>query len=109
MKNFQSIFNDKNKNLIPVIIQDNQTKEVLMLGYMNDRAMKKTLQTGNVWFWSRSRKRLWMKGETSGNILVVQNIFLDCDADTLLILVKLVGSASCHTGERSCFFTTYEA
>lgn len=96
---------DKTNSLIPAIIQDNKTKEVYMLGYMNKDALEKTQETGIVYFWSRSRNRLWMKGEISGNILQVQKIVLDCDKDTLLILVALVGKSVCHTGKKTCFNT----
>lgn len=91
------------KGLIPAIVQDYRTGEVLMLAYMNKESMKKTLETGRTWFWSRSRQQYWCKGETSGNVQYVKEIKYDCDADTLLILVEQVGVA-CHTGERSCFY-----
>ena len=103
-----SLTYDKNTGLIPVVIQENETNSVLMLGYMNTIAFQKTLSTGYVYFWSRSRKRLWKKGETSGNYLKVIRIFQDCDADTLLIFVRLRGSVACHTGNRSCFFKEME-
>ena len=89
--------------LIPAIIQDWRTKEVLMLAYMNKESLKITLKEGRTCFYSRSRKVLWRKGETSGNIQKVKKIYYDCDRDTLLIEVEQVGVA-CHTGERSCFF-----
>lgn len=95
----------KNK-LTPAIIQEDSSSEVLMLGYMNDAALVKTKETGWVHFWSRSRNTLWKKGETSGNMLKVQNICTDCDNDTLLIKVTLIGTHVCHTKNRSCFFTT---
>lgn len=91
------------KGLIPAIVQDADTKEVLMLAYMNEDSLKKTLGTGETWFWSRSRKELWHKGETSGHIQKVKSINYDCDGDTLLIGVEQKGVA-CHTGARSCFF-----
>ncbi len=91
------------KGLIPAIIQDSKTGEVLMLGYMNREALKKTIEEGKVYFYSRSRRKLWMKGETSKNYLFVTKIFTDCDRDTLLILVNPEGNV-CHTGNRSCFF-----
>jgi len=94
---------EKIRGLIPAIIQDGETNEVYMLGYMNEEALEKTRKTGVVYFWSRSKKRLWMKGETSGNTLQVKKILLDCDGDTLLILVKLIGKNVCHTGEQTCF------
>lgn len=91
------------KDLIPAIIQEEKTGDVLMLGYMNNESLNKTRQTGLVWFWSRSLKKLWMKGETSGNKLVVKEILTDCDNDTLLIRVKMMGNAVCHLGSKSCF------
>ncbi|MGI5875258.1 MAG: phosphoribosyl-AMP cyclohydrolase [Dethiobacteria bacterium] len=89
--------------LLPAIIQDYKNNEVLMLAYMNKESFQKTLQTGLTWFWSRSRGKLWQKGESSGNIQKVQEIFYDCDEDTLLIKVDQSGPA-CHTGARSCFY-----
>lgn len=95
----------KGNGLIPVIIQEQETNEVLMLGYMNQAAFDLTRSTGMVHFFSRSKNRLWMKGETSGNTLHVQNIHLDCDGDTLLITATLDGTSVCHTGKKSCFYT----
>ena len=89
--------------LIPTIIQDNKTNEVLMLAYMNKESLKKTLETGYTWFWSRSRGELWNKGATSGHTQKVISINGDCDDDTLLIMVEQIGNA-CHTGAYSCFF-----
>lgn len=89
--------------LIPAIIQDYKTDEVLMLAYMNKESLKKTLKTGHTYFWSRSRKKLWLKGETSGNFQTVHQIFFDCDSDALLFKVHQKGVA-CHTGSRSCFY-----
>lgn len=91
------------KGLVPAIIQDIETGYVLMLAYMNKESFSKTLETGKTWFYSRSREKLWNKGETSGNFQVVEEIKYDCDEDTLLILVSQKGPA-CHTGNRSCFF-----
>ncbi|MBL7085253.1 MAG: phosphoribosyl-AMP cyclohydrolase [Candidatus Omnitrophica bacterium] len=91
------------RGLVPAIIQDAKTNQVLMVAYMNRRALAKTLETGKTYFWSRSRKKLWLKGATSGHIQSVRSIFLDCDADTLLIKVRQKGSA-CHTGYYSCFY-----
>ncbi|WP_408625468.1 bifunctional phosphoribosyl-AMP cyclohydrolase/phosphoribosyl-ATP diphosphatase HisIE [Crassaminicella thermophila] len=91
------------KGLVPAIIQDIKTKKVLMLAYMNQEAFQKTLETKKTWFYSRSRKKLWNKGETSGNYQIVKKISYDCDKDTLLIEVVPLGNA-CHTGEESCFF-----
>lgn len=92
-------------DLIPVIIQEDKTGDVLMLGYMNQEAFQKTKKEGFVYFWSRSRGKLWKKGETSGNFLKVKKISVDCDNDTLLIQVRLIGNAVCHTGNKSCFYT----
>lgn len=94
----------KNNILIPAIIQDYRTKEIFMLGYMNEEALKKTLETGFVWFWGRSRKRLWMKGETSGNTLKLKEMYMDCDKDALLVKVQLIGENVCHTGNKICFY-----
>lgn len=91
-------------DLIPVIIQDSETKDVLMLGFTNREAVEKTIETGNAWFWSRSRQKLWEKGESSGNYLRVKEMITDCDTDTLLYLCHPEGP-TCHTGRRSCFFT----
>ena len=97
---------DKTGGLVPVIIQDEHTLEVLMLGYMNREAYDKTVSEKIVTFFSRSKNRLWTKGETSNNILHVKDIKIDCDNDTLLIKVKADGP-TCHTGDRSCFKTSY--
>jgi len=92
------------KGLIPAIIQDVSDNEVLMLAYMDKTALEKTIETGRTHFWSRSRQKYWMKGETSGNVQLVKEILYDCDEDTLLIKVEQKGSGACHTGNRSCFF-----
>lgn len=92
----------KMNDLVPAVIQDACGLRVLMLGYMNEESLKKTLEDGKVWFYSRSKQRLWQKGEKSGNFLQVERIFLDCDKDTLLITVNPVGPV-CHTGEKDCF------
>jgi len=97
---------NKTDGLVPVIIQDEQTLEVLMLGYMNQEAYNKTVQENIVTFFSRSKNRLWTKGETSNNFLHVKSIDIDCDKDTILIKVKPDGP-TCHTGDRSCFKTNY--
>jgi len=89
--------------LIPAIIQDVHTREVLMMAYMNRDSLQKTLETGNTWFWSRSRQCYWQKGESSGHTQEVQSVYYDCDADTLLIKVVQNGVA-CHTGNYTCFF-----
>ncbi|MGN0650117.1 MAG: phosphoribosyl-AMP cyclohydrolase [Oscillospiraceae bacterium] len=93
----------KKSELIPAIITDVENGEVLMLAYMNEESMAKTLQTGYTWFWSRSRQELWNKGATSGHLQKVVEIYSDCDDDTLLIKVEQIGAA-CHTGNRTCFF-----
>ena len=93
--------------LVPAIVQDADTKEVLMLAYMNAESLRLTLERGETYFWSRSRRELWHKGETSGNIQKVVEILMDCDADTLLIYVQPAGPA-CHTGERTCFYRRLE-
>ena len=91
-------------DLIPVIAQDEASGDVLMLAYMNEEAYAETLKTGRVCYYSRSRDRLWRKGEESGNVQEVKAVFFDCDADTLLIKVNQIGGAACHEGYRSCFF-----
>ncbi len=90
--------------LIPAIIQEKSTGEVLMLAYMNRESMQKTFETGYTWFYSRSRQELWNKGATSGHLQKIVDIYGDCDNDTLLITVEQIGSA-CHTGNHSCFYT----
>jgi len=97
---------DKTAGLLPVIIQDYKTLEVLMLGYMNAEALEKTQAEGKVTFFSRSKNRLWTKGETSNNFLFVKELFVDCDNDTILIKADAVGP-TCHTGSRSCFKTDF--
>jgi phosphoribosyl-AMP cyclohydrolase len=94
------------KGLIPVIIQDWKTNEVLMMAFMNSASLKKTIESGFTWFWSRSRQKFWQKGETSGHVQRVKDILYDCDLDTLLIKVDQTGPA-CHTGEQSCFFRRF--
>jgi len=89
--------------LIPAIVQDADSGDVLMLGYMNQESVDLTLSKGEVWFYSRSRQELWHKGATSGNRLMVRELWLDCDGDAILVKAKPLGP-TCHTGERSCFF-----
>lgn len=98
----------KMDGIVPVIVQDDETGEVLMLAYMNEEAFEETLRTGRACYYSRSRNRLWRKGEESGHVQEVRAIYLDCDADTVLLRVYQVGGAACHTGYRSCFFRRYE-
>lgn len=93
--------------LIPVVVQQHDTLEVLMVAYMNREAIAKTLQTGRTWFWSRSRQEYWMKGESSGHVQAVKKVLYDCDADCLLVLVDQTGVA-CHTGARTCFYRSLE-
>lgn len=95
------------QELLPAIVQDWLDGTVLMLGYMNQEAMAKTLATKSVHFWSRSRKTLWEKGETSGHKLMVKEVFIDCDRDTILVKAEPIGP-TCHTGERACFFTKFD-
>ena len=99
---------EKLNGLIPGIVQDQRTGEVLMLGYLNQEALAATQRTGEVHFYSRSRKKLWKKGGTSGHVLRVKDVRLDCDADSLLLLVEPVGPGVCHEGYRSCFFRQLE-
>ena len=101
MREIDINFNEK--GLIPAIIQDTNTGEVLMLGYMNGEALRRTLSSGEVWFYSRSRQELWHKGETSGNRLIVRKLWKDCDNDTILVKAKPLGPV-CHTGNKTCFF-----
>ena len=95
------------KGLIPVIIQDADSGEVLMLGYADKEALRRTLDSGEVWFYSRSRQELWHKGATSGSILKVQSMAKDCDSDAILVRAKPAGPV-CHTGNRSCFFQKFD-
>ena len=90
--------------LVPAVVQDATSNRVLMVGFMNEEAWRKTLETGNVTFFSRTRNKLWMKGESSGHRLVVREIFNDCDDDTLLIKVDALGPGVCHAGYESCFY-----
>lgn len=89
--------------LIPAVVQDSETREVLMMAWMNREAVEKTLDSGETWFYSRSRKKMWHKGETSGHVQKVRAVYHDCDADTLLILVRQEGKGACHEGYKSCF------
>jgi len=93
-----------NNGLIPAVIQQAGTGEVLMVAYMNAESLAKTVETGFTWFWSRSRQKYWQKGESSGHVQQVREIRYDCDADCLLVTVDQVGPGACHTGERSCFY-----
>ena len=101
-KTIDEIDFQKENGLIPVIVQDINTNEVLTLAYTNKDSLELTQKTGNSWFWSRSRKKLWMKGEESGNIQKVKKILVDCDSDAIIYLVETSGPA-CHTGQKNCF------
>ncbi|MEW6623930.1 MAG: bifunctional phosphoribosyl-AMP cyclohydrolase/phosphoribosyl-ATP diphosphatase HisIE [Bacillota bacterium] len=108
--NFEEILKElkfDGNGLIPSVIQDYRTNEVLMVAYMNEEALEKTLNTGYTWFYSRSRKELWNKGATSGNVQLVKSIAYDCDGDCLLVKVEQTGAA-CHTGSLSCFYRYFE-
>jgi len=98
-----SNLNFNEKGLIPAIVQDADTGEVLMLGYMNEESIRRTLESNEVWFYSRSRQELWHKGETSGNKLLVRELWRDCDSDVILVKAHPTGPV-CHTGNRTCFF-----
>ncbi|MDW7710074.1 MAG: phosphoribosyl-AMP cyclohydrolase [Deferrisomatales bacterium] len=98
----------KGDGLVPAVVQDAETGEVLMLAYMNQEAFRRTLETGRTWFYSRSRDRYWMKGESSGHVQEVREVRVDCDADAVVLKVTQVGGAACHTGHRSCFYRRVE-
>ena len=95
------------EGLVPAIVQEHATGQVLMLAWMNDESLRKTLETGRTWFWSRSRQEYWCKGETSGDRQYVRDARYDCDMDVLLFVVDQLGRGACHTGERSCFFRAF--
>lgn len=97
-------FTKSKDGLIPAIAQDWQTGEVLMLAYINEDSWKYSLETSNATYWSRSRKKLWKKGESSGNVQKIKEILVDCDEDTVIFKVEQIGDAACHEGYRSCFF-----
>ena len=100
---------DKLDGLLPAIVQDAESGEVLMLAFMNEEAFRKTLETGRMHYYSRSRGKLWMKGETSGHVQEVREVLIDCDEDTALFKIHQVGGAACHTGFNSCFFRRLES
>lgn len=102
MMNDELVLKWDSNGLIPAVVQDSRTLQVLMLAWMNEESLRRTLESGETWFWSRSRQAYWHKGETSGNVQKVVEIRYDCDGDTLLVLVEPAGPA-CHTGEVSCF------
>ncbi len=94
----------KNDGLVTGIAQDHTTGEILMVAFLNEESLRLTLETGSVVYWSRSRKKLWRKGEESGNIQKLKSLYIDCDGDAVLMQVEQIGGAACHTGRRSCFF-----
>ncbi|MBF0237757.1 MAG: phosphoribosyl-AMP cyclohydrolase [SAR324 cluster bacterium] len=96
---------DKQGGLLPVIVQEVGTREILMLAYVDPQALEQTRLTGKAHYYSRSKQRLWMKGESSGHIQLIQDILVDCDQDTLVYVVEQTGGTACHTGEKSCFFS----
>jgi len=98
----------KGDGIVPVIVQDANTKEILTLAYANKESLGLAIKTGNSWFWSRSRNKLWMKGEESGNTQKIKKILVDCDSDSLIYLVQPQGPA-CHTGERTCFHNSMKS
>ncbi len=98
----------KSGGLVPAVVQDWKTGEVLMVGYMNAESWAKTQEIGKVCFWSRSRQKLWVKGETSGHVQIVKEVWVDCDHDAILLKIEQVGGAACHTGYRSCFYRRIE-
>ena len=98
----------KDSGLVPAVVQDAASGKVLMLAYMNKESWEKTLETGKACFWSRSRKKLWVKGESSGNVQIVKSVYVDCDEDTILLKVEQKGGAACHEGYESCFFRKVE-
>jgi phosphoribosyl-AMP cyclohydrolase len=93
--------------LVPAIVQEHGSGAVLMMAWMNDEALRKTIETGRMWFWSRSRQEYWCKGETSGDRQFVRAGYYDCDGDTLLFVVEQEGRGACHTGERTCFYRAF--
>ena len=93
--------------LVPAIVQETGTGNVLMLAWMNEQALRQTLETGRSWFWSRSRREMWCKGETSGDRQWVREAFYDCDSDAILVVVEQEGRGACHTGERTCFYRSF--
>ena len=97
-------FANHSNGLIPAVAQDYQTGEVLMLAYINQESWELTIETGRATYWSRSRKKIWQKGETSGHFQLVKDILVDCDCDAIIFKVEQVGDVACHTGNRSCFF-----
>lgn len=108
VKIFPLRFDKSESGLLPAIAQDYESGEILMLAYINQESWEKTLATGKVHYWSRSRNALWLKGESSGHVQLVREILVDCDEDTVVFKVEQLGGAACHTGHRSCFFRRVE-
>jgi len=108
LKDFTDDIKWNSDGLVPAIAQDASNQKVLMMAWMNRESLQQTVECGYAVYWSRSRKKLWRKGETSGNVQFVQSIKLDCDGDTLLLEVKQQGGIACHTGRESCFYRTLE-
>ena len=102
VKSLDDVEFEKRKGLLPVIVQDSKTKDILMLAYVNKEALANTIRTGNAWFWSTSRNKLWMKGEESGNVQPIRKILVDCDSDAIFYIDDS-NRPACHTGNRSCF------
>jgi phosphoribosyl-AMP cyclohydrolase len=107
MKTYKIDF-EKGKEIVPVIVQSYSDGDVLMLAYMNEEAFSLSQTTGFAHYWSRSKNRIWKKGESSGHLQIIKEIFLDCDSDTILIKVEQIGEAACHEGYKSCFFRRIE-
>ena len=101
-------FNKQADGLIPAIAQDFQTGEILMLAYVDREAWEQSVRTGKATYWSRSRKEIWQKGETSGHVQLIKEIFVDCDEDTIIFKVEQLGGIACHTGKKTCFFRKLE-
>ncbi len=101
-------FHKNEQGLLPAIVQDHASGEVLMLAFINQLAWEKTLETGKAHYWSRSRGKLWLKGESSGHVQLIKEILVDCDSDTVIYKVEQLGGAACHTGYRSCFYRRVE-
>ncbi len=105
---FQLHFEKSESGLLPAIAQDYESGQILMLAYINRESWEKTLESGKAHYWSRSRNKLWLKGESSGHVQLVREILIDCDGDTVVFKVEQLGGAACHTGHRSCFFRRLE-
>ncbi len=101
-------FNKDPQGLLPAIVQDHVTGDILMLAYINPESWQQTLETGKAHYWSRSRNKLWLKGESSGHVQIVKEIFVDCDQDTVVFRVEQLGGAACHKGYHSCFYRRVE-